>query len=154
MTCRVGATHFIDPNAVHRTDEPPMKTGTIRQSVTIRASPNAVFDALMSTKAHAAFTGASARISPKVGGKFSAWDGYIHGTNLELVRGRRILQAWVPTEATWPEGHESIVRIDLRATSTGTRLTFTHEKVPTEHMGHLARGWKDHYWAPLKAYLE
>jgi uncharacterized protein YndB with AHSA1/START domain len=131
-----------------------MKTGTIRQSVTIRAPPNAVYDALMTTKGHVGFTGASARISPKVGGKFSAWDGYIHGTNLELVRGKRIVQAWVPAEKTWPPGHASIVRYELSATPTGTRLKFTHSKVPTEHVGHLARGWKDHYWAPLKAYLE
>jgi uncharacterized protein YndB with AHSA1/START domain len=131
-----------------------MKTGTIRQSVTIRASPNAVYDAIMTTRGHAGFTGAKARISPKIGGKFSAWDGYIHGTNLELVRGKKIVQAWVPTEETWPEGHESIVRFQLSRTATGTRLKFTHEKVPVEHVGHLAQGWKDHYWAPLKAYLE
>jgi uncharacterized protein YndB with AHSA1/START domain len=131
-----------------------MKTRTIRQTVTFRATPNDVYDALMTGRQHAAFTGASARISAKVGGKFSAYDGYIHGTNLELVRGKRIVQAWVPTEESWPEGHASIVRFELTPTPTGTRLAFTHEQVPVEHAGHLAQGWKDHYWKPLKLYLE
>jgi uncharacterized protein YndB with AHSA1/START domain len=134
--------------------ETTVKTGTIRQTATFRASPYAVYDALMTGKEHAAFTGGAARISRRVGGRFSAYDGYIHGRNLELVRGRRIVQAWVPTEATWPKGHESIVRFELSRIPSGTRLKFTHERVPVEHMGHLSEGWKNHYWAPLKTYLQ
>jgi uncharacterized protein YndB with AHSA1/START domain len=131
-----------------------MKTRTIRQAVTIRASPHAVYRALMTSRGHSAFTGSPARISPKVGGEFEAWDGYIHGTNLELVPDAKIVQSWVAAEADWPEGHESTVTYLLQPMKGGTRLTFTHARVPVRHAGHLAQGWKDHYWAPLKAYLE
>lgn len=130
------------------------RTRTIRQTSWIRATPEDVYDALMTTRGHAAFTGARARISGEVGGKFVAWDGYIHGTNLELVRGRKIVQAWRPTEETWPEDHDSIVRYILSPSRGGTEIRFTHSKVPTAHVAHLSQGWKDHYWAPLKAYLE
>lgn len=131
-----------------------MKTRDIRQTVTIRAKPNDVYDALMTTRGHAAFTGAPARISNRVGGTFTAWDGYITGRNVELVRGKKIVQAWKPEEESWPSDYYSTVTYELTAIPAGTRLRFTHSGVPPEHVGHLAQGWKDHYWAPLKTYLE
>jgi uncharacterized protein YndB with AHSA1/START domain len=131
-----------------------MKTRTIRQVVWVRAPPNAVYDVLMTSRGHTGFTGAPSRISGRVGGRFMAWDGYIHGTNLELTRGRKIVQSWRPTEETWPPGHDSTVRFALAPLRGGTRIRFTHSGVPVEHAGHLAQGWKDHYWTPLKRYLE
>jgi len=131
-----------------------MKTRTIRQTVTIRATPNDVYDALMTSRGHAAFTGAPARVSSKVGGTFHAWDGYIEGRNLELVRGKKIVQTWKAREEDWPSDYYSTITYALTSIPAGTRLQFTHAGVPVQHAGHLAQGWKDHYWKPLKAYLE
>jgi uncharacterized protein YndB with AHSA1/START domain len=130
-----------------------MKVGTIRQTLVLPGTPRQVYDALMTTRGHIAFSGADARISPKVGGKFMAWGGYIHGTNLKLVPGKTIVQAWVPSEAAWPKGHESKVRFDLSKSPRGTRVRFTHSGVPVEHVGHLSSGWKESYWTPLRKYL-
>jgi uncharacterized protein YndB with AHSA1/START domain len=130
-----------------------MKVTTIRQSVTLPGTPKQVYDALMTTRGHKAFTGDHARISPHVGGKFMAWGGYIHGTNLRLVPGKTIIQTWRAMEETWPKGYESQVRFDLTATPRGTRVKFTHSGVPVDHVGHLSSGWKSHDWAPLRAYL-
>jgi uncharacterized protein YndB with AHSA1/START domain len=107
----------------------------------------------MTTKGHIAFTGAPARISPKVGGKFMAWGGYIHGKNLKLVPGKSIYQTWIPSDPKWPKGHESRVRYLLTETPRGTRVSFTHSRVPAEHVGHLSSGWKKSYWTPLRTYL-
>ena len=130
-----------------------MRLGTIRQTVTLPGTPREVYDLLMTSKGHIAFTGASARISPRVGGRFMAWGGYIHGKNLSLQAGRSIYQTWVPSDPTWPKGHESRVRYLLTATPRGTRVSFTHSRVPVEHVGHLSTGWKKSYWDPLRAYL-
>jgi uncharacterized protein YndB with AHSA1/START domain len=130
-----------------------MKVGSIRQTVTLPGTPSQIYEALMTTRGHVAFTGAKARISGKIGGKFMAWGGYIHGTNLKLVPGRMIYQTWVPSDPTWPKGHESRVRYSLVATPRGTRVTFLHSNVPAEHVGHLTSGWKKSYWDPLRAYL-
>jgi activator of HSP90 ATPase len=130
-----------------------MKTRTIRQTVTFPVKPIEVYEALMTTRGHAAFTGAAARISPKVGGTFTAWDGYIHGRNLVLVRGKRIVQAWRPSEESWPADHYSTVTFVLEPTLRGTRLKFTHSGVPVEHAGHLSEGWKSSYWVPMRAYF-
>ncbi|MCI4367408.1 MAG: SRPBCC domain-containing protein [Thermoplasmata archaeon] len=131
----------------------PLKVKRIRQTVVLPGSPSDVYEALMTTKGHQAFTGASARINGKVGGRFMAWGGYIHGTNLKLIPGKLIVQSWVPSDTTWPKGHESTVRYELSKTPRGTRVVFTHSDVPSEHVGHLSEGWKESYWTPLRAYL-
>ena len=130
-----------------------MKVGTIRQTVWLPGTPREVYDALMTTRGHSAFTGASARISSKVGGKFMAWGGYIHGSNLRIVPGKTIVQTWRPTDETWPKNYFSKVRFVLRKSPRGTRVTFTHSGVPIEHVGHLSSGWKESYWDPLRKYL-
>ena len=130
-----------------------MKLGSIHQTVVLPGSPREVFELLMTSKGHRAFTGAPARISAKVGGKFMAWGGYIHGRNLKLVPGKLIYQAWIPSDPKWPKGHESRVRYSLSATTRGTRLVFAHTRVPAEHVGHLSSGWKESYWTPLRKYL-
>jgi hypothetical protein len=48
----------------------------------------------MDSKRHAAFTGAPAKIDPRVGGGFAAWGPHIRGVNVELIKNKRIVQAW------------------------------------------------------------
>lgn len=107
----------------------------------------------MTTKGHEGFTGAPARISPRIGGSITAWGGYIHGTNLELVPAQRIVQSWRPSEETWPTSHFSKVTFVLSRSSKGTTLTFSQTRVPREHVAHLSQGWKESYWRPLRRYL-
>ncbi len=130
----------------------PMTT-TIRQTVSLDAPPHAVFEALMDSKKHTAFTGAKASMSRKVGGKISAWDGYIEGTNLRIEKDKVIVQAWRTTE--FEEGEpDSQVMFHLSKKGKGTRLMFVHSKVPDRLAESLRQGWIDSYWVPLKAYLE
>ena len=74
----------------------------IRQSVTFRATPHAVYEALMDSRKHARFTQSPAKISRKVGGAISAFGDYITGRNLELMPDEKIVQAW--HGADWPDG--------------------------------------------------
>jgi activator of HSP90 ATPase len=129
---------------------PPM-TKNITQKVTFNAAPLAVYRALMNSRQHEAFTGQKADISPKVGGKVSCYDGYISGLNVELVPGRRIVQAWRGRE--WPKGAHSIVTFNFTGRGKKTKLAFEHAGVPAKAAGHIAKGWKFHYWTPLKKYL-
>lgn len=75
-----------------------MEKKTIRQKVVVSATPIEVYQAFMDAKKHSAFTGSKATCDAKVGGKFTASDGYISGKNLELEEGKRIVQEWVTTE--------------------------------------------------------
>jgi activator of HSP90 ATPase len=124
----------------------------IRQSVTFKAGPHDVYEALMDAKKHAQFTGGKAVISRKVGGKFSTFDGYAEGTSLELVPDKKIVQKWRADD--WPEGHYSTATFLLEAVSGGTKLTFTQTDVPDDQYDAISQGWKDYYWAPMKEMLE
>ncbi len=120
----------------------------IRQSVTFKASPHEVYEALMDSRRHAQIAGADAHISRKVGGKFTAHDGYITGINLELVPDHKIVQEW--HASSWPQGHISRVVFRLSPTKGGTRLTFTHRGVPGRFYESIKRGWIENYWDPMR----
>ncbi len=129
-----------------------METRTITQSVTIKSNAHDVYEALMDPKKHAKFTGGKASISRKVGGKFSTYDGYAEGVNLELVPDKKIVQSWRASD--WPEGHYSEVIFSLAETAGATRLTFSQTGVPVEQYEDVAQGWRDYYWEPMKEMLE
>lgn len=129
-----------------------MKTKTIRQSLTLKASPHDVYEALMDSRKHARFTGGKATISRKVGGKFSVFDGSLEGENLELVPDEKIVQAWRLGE--WPKGYFSKATFSFKAVDGGTRLTFIHTDVPEADYEDVKQGWHDYYWKPMKQMLE
>jgi len=124
----------------------------IKQTVTFKASPHEVYEALMDSKKHAAFTGGKARISHEVGGEFAAYDDYIAGKNVELVPDKKIVQLWRAVD--WPEGYFSTVTFLLLPIADGTRLNFTHSDVPEGTEKEFEQGWIDNYWEPMKAFLE
>jgi len=129
------------------------KTETIKQKVLIPATPIEVYEAFMDAKRHSKFTGSKATCDPKVGGKFTAWDGYISGKNLALEKGKRIVQEWLTTD--WPEGHPpSRLELTLKKAEGGTELSMVHSGVPAEQAADTAQGWIDFYWDPLKKYFK
>jgi activator of HSP90 ATPase len=124
----------------------------IKQTVTFKASPHDVYEALMDSKKHAAFTGGKATISRKVGGTFSAYDGYIAGKNIELIQDKKIVQSWRAVD--WPEGVFSTVTFKFTPIPEGTRLDFTHVDVPDGTEEEFTQGWIDNYWEPMKVFFE
>ena len=124
----------------------------IKQIVTFKATPHAIYEALMDEKKHGAFTGGEAKISRKIGGKFSIYSGDIEGVNLELVPDQKIMQSWRYDD--WPEGHYSTATFALEPTMKGTRLTFTQTGIPDDKYADIKQGWKDYYWGPMKQMLE
>jgi activator of HSP90 ATPase len=129
-----------------------MKTRTIRQSVTFKASAHAVYETLIDSKKHAALTGSAVSISRRVGDKFKVYDGDIEGVNLELIPDQKIVQTWRYSD--WPKGHYSRATFGFEAVKGGTRLTFRQSGVPEEFYEDIRQGWRDFYWAPMKEILE
>ena len=129
-----------------------MKTKTIRQSVTFRSSPHVIYEMLMDSRKHAKFTGEKAGVSRKIGGKFTAYTGYINGVNLDLVQDKKIVQSWRGSD--WPEGHYSKVTYSLGKVKGGTRLTFRQSGVPEPHYEDINQCWRDYYWYPMREMLE
>jgi activator of HSP90 ATPase len=130
-----------------------IKTAVIRQTATIPASTKEVYNALMNSKIHSAFTGAKAVVGSKTGSYYSAYDGYIVGKTLELEPGKKIVQTWIALEDKWPSGHESKITFRLTGKGDKTLITFIHENVPIAIAKNFVSGWKDYYWNPLKQYF-
>jgi activator of HSP90 ATPase len=129
-----------------------MKSNSIHQTVTFHATPHEVYEALMDSKKHASFTGGKASISRAVGGRISAYDGYIDGKNIELVPDEKIVQDWRAVD--WPEGYYSRVVFTLTGIPQGTRLEFQHDSLPEGTKEEFSHGWQDNYWEPMKRFLE
>ncbi len=134
----------------------PNKTVTIKQIVIIpNATPLEIFRALTTSKLHSEVTGSPAKVSTRVGGKFSAWDEYITGKNLKLVKGKKLVQEWRTTE--WPDDStpSSILDITLRPTSKGTELKMVHSKIPSRELAKsYDEGWYTSYWNPMKEHFK
>ena len=130
-----------------------MQTQTIRQKAFFRGvEPVELYDALINARKHATFTGAKATSVACVGGKFTAWDGYIRGRHLELEPGRRIVQEWQTTG--WPTGcPPSRLEWKFRPKRGGTEMTMIHSNVPASQAASYRQGWIDYYWIPLKNYF-
>jgi activator of HSP90 ATPase len=125
---------------------------TVTQKVVVPGEPAEIFKAFVNARVHAAFTGAAATGSARVGGRFTAWDGYIMGVHRELVPGRRLVQEWKTTE--WPDGAgPSTVEFSFKAVKEGTEIRMVHSNVPAEQADSYRQGWIDYYWEPLKAYF-
>src|SRR5437764_8302578 len=92
----------------------------------IPASPQAIYDAWLDSRGHAAMVGGKpARISAEPGGVFTVWDGYITGRNLELDPGRRIVQSWRTGKFTAADP-DSRIEVVLEAVADGARVTVHH----------------------------
>ena len=125
---------------------------TIKQRVKFRASPATVYELLADSRKHSTITGQKASISSKVGGPFSACDDAVQGINVDLVPGRRIVQAW--RHRKFPEGIYSMAAVILTPTPDGgTQLVLTHRGVPKDLIPETEQTWKDLYWSRMKAYL-
>lgn len=116
------------------------------------APPQAIYDAWMSSTGHAAMTGATAEVDPRVGGSYSAWDGYITGTTLALEPGRRIVQSWRTSEFT-AEDPDSVIEVLLDPVVGATRITVRHAGVPSDQTDYEHGGWQENYFEPMKAYF-
>ncbi len=131
-----------------------IKTKTVKQTVTFKASPKEVYNALMDSKKHSEFTGDAAVISPKKGGMFSTFGGWAHGRNLRLTNNRDIVQTWIASD--WPNHHTSIVHFHFFPMKKGkeTKMEFVHQNVPDFAVKGITSGWKENYWIPMKKMLE
>jgi activator of HSP90 ATPase len=115
------------------------------------ASPEEIYSTWLSSEGHSAMTGSPATVSARVGGEFDAWDGYIHGKNLELEPGKRIVQSWRTTEFSVDEP-DSRIEITLEPVGNQTKLTLKHTHLPP-HGRQYEQGWVDSYFEPMKEYF-
>ena len=106
----------------------------------------------MDSKRFSALTGAPAQIEREVGGAFKLFGGQVTGRNLELIRNRRIVQAW-RVEA-WPPGAYSTVRFELTTQGSGVRVVWHHIGFPAGDAEALSGYWFNGIWGGFRLDLD
>jgi uncharacterized protein YndB with AHSA1/START domain len=129
-----------------------MTKESIRVSALIPAPPEQVYDTWLDSGGHTRMTGGAASIDPHVGGHHRAWDGYIEGRNLELERGRRIVQSWRSSEFP-PDSEDSRVEVLLEPHEGMTRVVIEHTIIPEGQGRNYESGWHEHYFRPMARYF-
>jgi activator of HSP90 ATPase len=145
------------PDGISRTAE------SIHQETSFKAAPSRIYEALLDAKQFQKVQSLGismksmkldakpVKISREPGGDFFFFGDYITGRQIELVPNQRIVQAW--REISWDPGVYSLVKFELLAEGTGTKLVFDHTGFPVGAADHLAVGWKGNYWEPLDKFL-
>ena len=133
------------------------KTGKIEDIVhteLIRAPLVTVFRAMTDAQIVDEWGGGPARIQTKVGGRYSLWDGEMHGTIKEIEFPHLLVFTW--REEMWDkEIPDTLVRWSLEEHERGTRLYVTHSGLPGRRIREMHNdGWGEYFLGPLKAYLE
>ncbi len=131
-----------------------MTLKTFEQKVVLPVLPKEVYDAILSSKQHSAFTGSKANIQAKIGGAFSIFDGGLKGITLDLVPDKKIVQAWKCEMKEWPKDYFSTVVFSFVKQGKQTLLTFTHYGIPASCFSSIKKGWTTYYWDPLTVFFK
>ena len=123
----------------------------IKMEVKLPVPPKVVYDAWLEGSKHAEMTNNPASCEPKVGYKFSAWDKYISGKNVELIPNKKIVQLWRTTDFKESD-KDSLLEINIEPTEKGCKLKLIHSEIPDDQPDY-AEGWKEFYFVPMKEYF-
>lgn len=123
-------------------------------SVKLHCTAKEVFTGWLNDKIHSEFTGgAKAQTSPNEGGNFSAWDGYITGTNVEIFPYKKIIQKWRTTDFD-KDDEDSVIELFFTFKDDHTLVSITHSNLPDGEGEKYKKGWKDSYFSYMKKYFE
>ncbi len=126
---------------------------TIQIAASLPASPDQLFDMYLDPEAHSRFTGMPVSVSSVPGSPFSAFNGVITGTILQVVPKRLIVQSW--RSPYWgPADLDSTLVLTFFAENEGARIELTQANVVDADFAGVAQGWEKYYWAPWREYLE
>ncbi len=122
----------------------------IKQIYTIKVPVSKVWAALVDSEKIEGWSGEQAKMSAKVGAKFSLWGDSIWGKNIKVEPEKKLVQEWYG--GPWPK--PSIVEILLSEKNGVTTIKLTHKDVPANEIKDFAEGWDSYYFGPMKEYLE
>ncbi len=126
---------------------------TIHSAGTFPVPPKMLFDIFMTSRLHAAATGAPGTISPRVGGSFSLFGGALKGKTIHLVKNKLVVQTW-RSSTFKPTDPDSILVIRFSGDAKRGRMDLVHVNVPDHDAKGVTDGWKSYYWKSWAEYLQ
>lgn len=126
---------------------------TILQTVVFRNTARKdLYNIYMDSSKHSLITGTKAIISASEGGRYSAYDNYIKGKNLQLIKNKLIVQSWRASNWSKKEVDSTLILL-FESKEKDTILYVTHANVPEKEFTNLKKGWNEYYWKPLQKFL-
>ena len=121
-----------------------------KKYVTLHASPEDVYNALVNQTMLEIWTGEPAVMSEEPGSAFSLWDGSITGTNLEFVKNSKIVQEW----DFGSQENPSVVTLLLHPSGKSTKMEIRQVNIPDEFFYNMREGWLSDYVGGLAQLFE
>ena len=126
---------------------------TIDLSTDFSIGAEKLYKAWLDPVHHAAMSyGGEAEFDPRVGGGYSAGDGYITGEFLELVPGQRLVQTWRTTEFAENQP-DSRLELTFTDTDNGCTMRLVQTELPDDQIDNYRSGWLEFYIEPMKRYF-
>lgn len=108
-----------------------------------KASPDEVYNLLMDSKKHSAFTGTDTEISKASKGKFTVYDGYCHGYNIELIPKKRLFKHGTLQKTAGLMTIFQFVHLSLSQVLRGQSFHFPTQEFPNINIKHLKMARKN-----------
>lgn len=125
----------------------------IEMSWIVSARPKDVYDHWLSSKGHTAMTGGAAEVDAAIGGRFSAWDGYIQGKTKKLEKNKRIVQTWRTADFA-KKASDSRIEVTFKSLKGKTQITLRHTNLQPGDGAKYTTGWYGFYLQPMTAYFD
>jgi len=127
-------------------------TKMIHLAAALPAPPDRLFDMYLDPQQHAAFTGAPVTISSIPGSAFTAFNGVLSGTMLQVVPKRLIVQSW--RSPHWTEADvDSTLILTFLPQAAGGRIDLVQVNVVESDFAGVSHGWEKYYWTPWREFL-
>jgi activator of HSP90 ATPase len=121
-----------------------------KKYITLHASPEDVYNALVNPVMLELWTGEPAIMAEEPGTDFSLWDGSISGKNIEFEKNSMIRQEWNFGEQEEP----SMVTFRLHRSGKNTSLEIRHINIPDDYYENMREGWLTDFIGGLEQLFE
>jgi len=116
----------------------------------VEAPPEEVWKALVDSEYIEKWGGGPAIMDEHIGTKFELWGGDIHGTNVEVIEKKKLVQEWYGGD--WAEA--SRVTFLMKPKERITEIELQHDNIPDKEYTSICKGWDDFYLGPISEFLE
>lgn len=128
----------------------------MKESVNIKqvfkVSAETLYHAWLDSHTHTEMTGGDAICSTDINAKYTAWDEYIWGENVELLENKKIVQTWRTVEFD-ENDEDSILTLEFNALGYDScEFVLSHTNIPNGQTQYK-EGWMDNYIEPMMDYF-
>jgi activator of HSP90 ATPase len=124
---------------------------SIYKKYTINAPISEVWKALVDTEYIEGWGAGKAHMDDTEGYSFTLWDGSVHGTNIEVVEKKKLVQEWYGGDWEKPSKVQFLL---FEGKDGSTKIQLVQDDVPDNEEKDIDEGWDKYYLGAIKQYLE